>query len=59
MKLYFAAVGNDRLPMFNRVHKNLKRKILFSFYDLTLGPWQFRKNTWKILLKEKTNRIDE
>ena len=53
MKLYFAAVGSDRLKMFNKVHKDMKRKILFSFYDLTLGGFQFRKYSWATLKEEK------
>ena len=53
MKIYFAAVGSDRLPMFNRVHVGKKRKILYSFYDLTLGGFQFRKYSWAELKKEK------
>jgi len=52
MKLYFAAVGSDRLPSFNRIHKDRNRNILYSFYDLTLGLFQFRKVSWKLLKEE-------
>jgi len=54
MEIYFAACGSDRLPYFTRIHneRNHDRVILFSFYDLTLGGFQFRKISWKELLNE-------
>ena len=49
MKIYFAALDRDELL-------NKQGNVLYSFYDLTVSPIQFRKKTWAYYLKNKKKR---
>jgi hypothetical protein len=41
MRIYFAGIEPHSLTM--------GRNILLSYYDLTMSPFSFRKETWEIL----------
>ena len=49
MKIYFAA------PDYNELFK-YQKNVLYSFYDLTVSPIQFRKKTWAYLLEKKNKK---
>ena len=53
MRIYFAAFGSDRMSCL----KYLKSpNLLFSFYDLTIGPFGFRKKSYDIIKEMKGER---
>ena len=46
MRIYFAAFGSDSMGCL----KHLKSpNLLFSFYDLTIGTFGFRKKSYDII----------
>jgi hypothetical protein len=49
LKLYFAAVGSDLWPHYERACKGHTQQVLFSFYDLELGGFQFRRKSWETI----------
>ena len=49
MRIYFAGIEPHNLTM--------ARNILLSYYDLTISPLPFRKETWEIL-KVRERGID-
>ena len=53
MRIYFAAFGSDRMSCL----KYLKSpNLLFSFYDLTIGTFDFRKKSYDIIKEMKGER---
>ena len=49
MKIYFAAPDRNDLV-------DKQSNILYSFYDLTVSPIQFRKKTWAYYLKKNKKK---
>ena len=50
MRIYFAAFGSDSMSCL----KYLKSpNLLFSFYDLTIGTFGFRKKSYDIIKEMK------
>jgi len=51
MKIYNAAVASSGLK--------IAKRILLSFYDITMSPIPFRKETWLILTKPQEERNEK
>lgn len=58
MKVYFAAVGSDLWECLERAAEatGSKRRVLFSYYDMDLGGFQFRRKSWEQLTGEPFDR---
>lgn len=52
MRVYFAAVGIDAMGCIDHMKSP---NLLFSYYDLTVGPTPFRKQSYKIIVEEIRN----
>lgn len=59
MKLFFAAVGSDLWDHVDKAHEGKEKHILFSFYDVTMSGFKFRRKAWEaftgIPLEEEDN----
>jgi hypothetical protein len=53
MILYFAAVGSDLMPGFERATKGEEQNILFSYFDMELGGFRFRRKNWEYITEEE------
>jgi hypothetical protein len=57
MKLYLAAVGSDLWDAMEAAHdENDTPTILFSFFDIEMAGFQFRRRSWENLTGEPYNR---
>ena len=59
MKIYFAAVGSDLWDCHVRALHGSSQKVLFSFFDLELGGFQFRRKSWEYVTGEEYVRTKE
>jgi len=59
MKLYFAAVGSDLWDCHVRASRGSTQQVLFSFFDLELGGFQFRRKSWENVTGEPYERTKE
>jgi hypothetical protein len=53
VKIYLAELGEENYGNYRQASFNFKRGgcLLFSFYDLTISPFPYRKQTWRILIE--------
>lgn len=58
MITYFAAVGSDLWGSHKRACRQNRglQQVLFSYYDLDLGGFQFRRKSWESLTGQPFKR---
>ena len=56
MKLYLAAVGNDLWEAMENAHEDEQPHILFSYFDIEMAGFQFRRRSWEALTQEPYKR---
>jgi len=57
MIIYFAAVGSDLWEAHINASEGKQRNVLFSYFDLDLGGFQFRRKSWEGLTGEPFDRV--
>jgi hypothetical protein len=48
LKIYFAAVGSDLWEHHVRALHGATQRVLFSYFDLEHGGFQFRRKSWEL-----------
>ena len=57
MRIFFAAVGSDLWECLENARKGKPTGVLFSYYDMDLGGFQFRRKSWERLTGLPFERI--
>ena len=57
MKLYLAAVGSDLWKAMENAHEGQQPHILFSYFDIEMAGFQFRRRSWEKLTGQPYDRV--
>ena len=57
MILYFAAVGSDLWQSHIIAAEERTRNVMFSYYDIDLGEFQFRRRGWEKVTGRPFQRV--